>query len=85
MDPFPGVDSDGSVFGEQRWGGATSIPIWKKRSLQPAACKLETLVSANLLRASWFLPKEAGEMTPQQDARSPGRAGVDVLHVAEKS
>nr|KAF6413605.1 hypothetical protein HJG59_009786 [Molossus molossus] len=68
-----------------RWGGATSIPIWKKRSLQPAACKLETLVSANLLRASWFLPKEAGEMTPQQDERSPGRAGVDVLHVAEKS
>uniref|UniRef100_A0A8B9XPP9 Uncharacterized protein n=1 Tax=Bos mutus grunniens TaxID=30521 RepID=A0A8B9XPP9_BOSMU len=30
----------------------------KERSLQPAACKLETLVSANLLRAPWFLPKE---------------------------
>lgn len=30
LDPFPGVDSDGSVFGTQRWGGATSSPVWKR-------------------------------------------------------
>lgn len=40
MDPSLGVDSDGSVFGEQRWGGATSIPIWKREEF--AASSLET-------------------------------------------
>lgn len=26
MDPFPGVDS---IFVEEKWGGAASIPVWK--------------------------------------------------------
>lgn len=30
LPPLPGVDSDGSVVGRQRWGGAPSIPVWKK-------------------------------------------------------
>lgn len=41
--------------------GGVELPasqFGKERSLQPAACKLETLVLANLLRAPWFLPKE---------------------------
>lgn len=57
MDPYPGVESDCSVSGEQRWGGATSIQFGK-RSLQPATYQLETLVSASLLRAPWLLPRE---------------------------
>jgi hypothetical protein len=29
MDPFPGVDSEGSVFAVERCSGASRIPIWK--------------------------------------------------------
>lgn len=38
--------------------GLPASNLGKERSLQPAAYKLETLVSANLLRAPWLLPKE---------------------------
>lgn len=41
-----------------RWVGYQHPSSEKERSLQPTACKLEALVSANLLRAPWFLPKE---------------------------
>lgn len=56
MDPFPGVDPD--VWGTEVGWGYQHTHLEKERSLQPAAWKLETLVSANLLRAPWFLPKE---------------------------
>lgn len=42
----------------------------KERSLQPAAWNLETLVSANLLRAPRFLPKET-----RRDDASAGMNG----------
>lgn len=58
MDPFPGVDSDGQSLGSRGGAGLPASQFGKERSLQPAACKLETLVSANLLRVPWFLPKE---------------------------
>ena len=41
--------------------GGVELPasqFGKERSLQPAACKLETLVSADFLTAPWLLPKE---------------------------
>lgn len=37
-------------------GGVPASQFGKREEF--AACKLETLVSANLLRAPWFLPKE---------------------------
>lgn len=48
----------GQSLGNRGGVGPPASQFGKERSLQPAAWKLETLVSANLLRAPWFLPKE---------------------------
>lgn len=51
--------------------GARSISLWKT-NLQPAAWKLETLVSASLLRAPWFLPK-TGALAPASEGTDRGQ------------
>lgn len=48
----------GQSLGNRGGVGPPASQFGKERSLPPAAWKLETLVSANLLRAPWFLPKE---------------------------
>lgn len=51
--------------------------------MQPTACKLETLVSANLLRAPWFLPKDTGE-TPAAGRTNGPLEGLVWMDLEEK-
>lgn len=45
--------------GNSGGAGLPASQFGKERSLQPAACKLEALVSATLLRAPWFLTSKS--------------------------
>lgn len=48
MDPFPGVDS---VFGEEKWCGATSTPVWN----------VEEFATSNFIKGKcWSLPASSG-------------------------
>lgn len=57
----------------------------KQRSLQPAAWTLETLISANLLRVSWFLPQKTRHDAAGPRIEMAARAGVNVFPVQKRS
>lgn len=71
-------------LGNSSGAGLPASQFGKERSLQPAACKLEALVSATLLRAPWFLPKDGSREHQQEHGQTTGGAGVCALHIAKK-
>ncbi|EGV92819.1 hypothetical protein I79_007606 [Cricetulus griseus] len=74
MDPFPGVDS---VFGEEKWGGATSIPVRKIEEFATSSLKTGNAGLCQPPQATLVCPH--GDEKSLQDEQTTGRAGVHGL------